>query len=154
MVWPIRRIPLLRRLYPRGWSVRSEEFVALGIGGLALEFFPNGSLHCRKQGFCSLQLHGPTGSYLRLEFYAGDDTIRSVVKEHRFSDPEAPPGVADLRLLERAMDEEVPGLVVAGVDLWPADSIREARHGKLDSWGVLDISGVHASSFLGDLMKQ
>lgn len=67
--WRIEHASSLRSCFGEGEPLCSPTFVAAGVEGLQLVFFPSGQ--GAKEGFCSLFLHCPAGSMLKCRLWAG-----------------------------------------------------------------------------------
>lgn len=55
-VWKIKNISDRLQQFPRGSSMWSSLFTAAGIREILLEFYPNGSTHTQKDGFCAFYI--------------------------------------------------------------------------------------------------
>jgi hypothetical protein len=56
VVWKINNISERLQQFPKGTSMWSQLFTAQGIREILLEFYPNGSAHTTKDGFCAFYI--------------------------------------------------------------------------------------------------
>mmetsp|Transcript_22080 Transcript_22080/g.50473 ORF Transcript_22080/g.50473 Transcript_22080/m.50473 type:complete len:759 (-) Transcript_22080:26-2302(-) len=68
--WHIDQASSLQRCFPEGHPICSAPFVAAGLEGLQLVFYPSGYTGV-KEGYCSLFLYCPAGTFLRCWLSAG-----------------------------------------------------------------------------------
>jgi len=68
--WKLEQASMMLRCFPQGESLCSSTFMAAGLEGLQLIFYPSGYADA-KDGFCSLFLFCPAGSTLRCWLSAG-----------------------------------------------------------------------------------
>jgi len=140
--WHMHKLNLLRQYYPRGLAIKSNEFSALGLSGLSLEFFPTGSFDCEKAKCCSLHLHAPVGVLLGISFYvessSGDRYGLKFpgpeLNEFRFAGQ--PAKATELILYDQVLGEFDDEFVI-GAEIRPGEGRRKDRLAQLKSFGVL-----------------
>jgi len=57
--WKIKNISDRLQQFPKGSSMWSQLFTAAGVREILLEFYPNGSAHTTKDGFCAFYIRCP-----------------------------------------------------------------------------------------------
>jgi len=71
VVWRIPRISERLRQLPRGASMWSPLFAAAGIRDMLLEFYPNGSTHTTKEGYCAFYMRCGPGVSMVVTLFVG-----------------------------------------------------------------------------------
>jgi len=107
--WRIENISQKMGELHKGAWLESPTFSAAGMSDLKLDFYPNGSSECTKQGFCSLFVWCPANTLARYKLSVGDRTVEF---EHRF-DKDEPRGRPNFCLLESQMDNVDDSVTVA-----------------------------------------
>lgn len=71
-MWKIKDISRHVKELPKGASMWSPLFTAAGIRDILLEFYPNGSMHTTKEGYCSFYIRCPEGVTLVVSLIVGN----------------------------------------------------------------------------------
>jgi len=83
--WRVEQANMLKRCFPVGSPVCSPTFVAAGLEGMQLVFYPSG-YNGATEGFCSLFLYCPAGATLRCWLWVGKQRREA---SHSFDEPGA-----------------------------------------------------------------
>lgn len=99
--WRLEEASMMKRCFPRGAPMRSQEFDAAGIEGMSLLFFPSG-YDSAFDGWCSAFLYAPQGASLRCSLQVG---VQKRELNHTF-DREGQCGRANFVRFEEAVDKD------------------------------------------------